>query len=121
MFPLSLIFLFFKKPSPSPDMGISLFNELLVPCWTDRRDPAFTEQAWSVSINIACNCSVYDLNLDGVINTFDASRLLADWGNCSSTGALGCLGGCRSDYNNDNIVNSFDLLQILSRWDQACP
>jgi glycosyl hydrolase family 12/dockerin type I repeat protein len=50
-----------------------------------------------------------DLNHDGVVNIFDLSIMLSDWGTNNST----------ADLNNDGTVNIFDLSILLSHWDQT--
>jgi subtilisin family serine protease len=48
-----------------------------------------------------------DLNGDGVVNIFDLSILLSNWGTSDPI----------ADINNDGTVNIFDLSILLSNWD----
>jgi hypothetical protein len=48
-----------------------------------------------------------DLNGDGVVNIFDLSILLSNWGTSNPD----------ADLNNDGVVNIFDLSILLSNWD----
>ena len=50
-----------------------------------------------------------DLNNDGVVNVFDLSILLSDWGTTNAT----------ADLNGDGTVNVFDLSILLSHWGQT--
>ena|GEM_PF-6482060 len=52
---------------------------------------------------------VGDLNNDGVVNIFDLSILLSDWGTNNAT----------ADLNHDGTVNVFDLSILLSHWGQT--
>lgn len=52
---------------------------------------------------------VGDLNNDGVVNVFDLSIMLSDWGTANTT----------VDLNNDGSVNVFDLSTLLSHWGQT--
>lgn len=52
---------------------------------------------------------VGDLNNDGMVNIFDLSILLSDWGTANAT----------ADLNHDGTVNVFDLSTLLSHWGQA--
>jgi hypothetical protein len=47
-----------------------------------------------------------DLNGDGVVNIFDLSILLSNWGTSNQN----------ADLNNDGVVNIFDLSILLSNW-----
>lgn len=51
-----------------------------------------------------------DLNGDGVVNVADLLILLANWGNCPSSGS------CTGDLNDDGIVNVADMLILLANW-----
>lgn len=63
-------------------------------------------------------CNRYDLNGDGVIDIFDVSILLGDWGACRPPAT--CYGKCRADFDNTGFVNALDNLQLLARWGQNC-
>ena len=52
---------------------------------------------------------VGDLNNDGVVNVFDLSILLSDWGTTTTL----------ADLNNDGTVNIFDLSILISHWGQT--
>jgi hypothetical protein len=47
-----------------------------------------------------------DVNNDGVVNVFDLSIMLSDWGTNNTS----------ADVNNDGTVNVFDLSTLLSNW-----
>ncbi len=49
---------------------------------------------------------VGDLNNDGVVNVFDLSIMLSDWGTNNAI----------ADLNGDGVVNVFDLSILLSHW-----
>jgi hypothetical protein len=50
-----------------------------------------------------------DVNSDNVVNIFDLSIMLSNWGRTGMTPAQG-------DLNSDNAVNIFDLSILLSNW-----
>jgi endoglucanase len=52
---------------------------------------------------------VGDLNNDGVVNIFDLSIMLSDWGTNNAT----------ADLNHDGTVNIFDLSILLSHWGET--
>lgn len=63
-----------------------------------------------VILHARASALVGDLNNDGVVNVFDLSILLSQWG---STGT--------ADLNHDGTVNVFDLSILLSNWGQTAP
>ena len=64
--------------------------------------------------NVLCLCPA-DLNDDGLVDGFDLTILLANWGPCADP--LACEG---ADLNFDGLVDGEDLLIILSAWG-LCP
>jgi plastocyanin len=59
----------------------------------------------------ACDV-VYDVNCDGLINIFDLSILLTNYGKASTTSGF----NPKADLNFDNLVNIFDLSILLSHY-----
>ena len=66
--------------------------------------------AYFITQSRAASPPNYDLNNDNIINIFDLSILLSQWG---ATGAN------TADFNSDNVVNIFDLSTLLSHWGQS--
>ena len=58
-------------------------------------------------------CIREDINIDGVVNTFDFLLLLAAYGN-------DCQVQCIEDFNDDGAVGAFDFLRILAVFGYSC-
>ena len=68
---------------------------------------------YSAPVSITVSCIREDINIDGVVNTFDFLLLLIAYGNlCTMT--------CPPDVNEDGIVDTFDFLRILARFGYRC-
>jgi cell division protein FtsN len=61
----------------------------------------------TVTVDNTSSTKPGDLNGDGVVNIFDLSILLSNWGTSNPD----------ADINNDGTVNIFDLSILLSNWD----
>ncbi len=59
-----------------------------------------------------CELLYGDLNLDGVVDGFDLTALLAMWG---------ALAPPYGDLNRDGTVNGIDLTTLLARWGSVPP
>jgi hypothetical protein len=69
-------------------------------------DPYFTNSSPSPTPSPAPTPKIGDLNGDGVVDVFDLSILLSEWGTQNAT----------ADLNKDGTVNVFDLSILLSHW-----
>jgi hypothetical protein len=68
---------------------------------------------YSAPVTITGGCIREDINMDGVVNTFDFLLLLSAYGNL-------CTKACPPDINDDGIVDTFDFLRILARFGYSC-
>ena len=68
---------------------------------------------YSSPVSITVRCIREDLNMDGVVNTFDFLLLLSAYGSL-------CTMACPPDFNDDGIVDTFDYLRILARFGYIC-
>ena len=50
---------------------------------------------------------IHLINLDGVVNGSDLTRVLSAWGAC---------GGCPEDLDGNGVVDGSDLTVLLSNW-----
>lgn len=77
------------------------------------------QSCWTTQAVCELTCSQLDLNNDGVIDVFDLSMLMADWGVCGPLSPRECY-GCRGDFNGDGRIDIFDASQLLGSWSQRC-
>ena len=67
----------------------------------------------SASHQFTVRCIREDINIDGVVNTFDFLLLLAAYGR-------DCQVACAEDFNDDGAVAAFDFLRILAVFGYSC-
>jgi len=67
----------------------------------------------SLPIHFMVRCIREDINVDGVVSTFDFLILLGAYGN-------DCTGGCPSDFNDDHVVSTLDFLSLLAKFGYSC-
>lgn len=58
-------------------------------------------------------CIKEDINIDGVVSTFDFLLMLAAYGEVCST-------ACGEDFNDDGVVSAIDFLRILAVFGYSC-
>jgi hypothetical protein len=93
----------FVLPYPNPVVGPCM---CLIEAWGYGKGGK-VELLATTTVEVFGPSNEGDLNGDGVVNIFDLSILLSNWG---ATGGI-------ADLNNDGTVNIFDLSILLSNWD----
>jgi hypothetical protein len=64
-------------------------------------------------VHFTVRCIREDINIDGVVSTFDFLLLLGAYGK-------DCVSQCPEDFNDDGVVSTIDFLRILAVFGYSC-